>query len=165
MLAIAWASRSHAVRILLRVRASTICLSMPRATLHKYLKAARKECGVEQATFQTMRHSAASEMINAKVDLYTVGQVLGHKDPRSRQRYAHLAAATLAMAVSKIGQKNPHSADETADKIARAKRAISLAERVGFEPTSRCNREPDFESGAFDHSATSPALGAGPAGQ
>ena len=31
-----------------------------------------------------------------------------------------------------------------------------LVERVGFEPTSRCNREPDFESGAFDHSATSP---------
>ena len=29
---------------------------------------------------------------------------------------------------------------------------------MGFEPTSRCNREPDFESGAFDHSATSPAL-------
>ena len=27
---------------------------------------------------------------------------------------------------------------------------------MGFEPTSRCNREPDFESGAFDHSATSP---------
>jgi hypothetical protein len=31
-----------------------------------------------------------------------------------------------------------------------------LAERVGFEPTLRHNRKPDFESGAFDHSATSP---------
>jgi hypothetical protein len=31
-----------------------------------------------------------------------------------------------------------------------------LAERVGFEPTVRHNRTPDFESGAFDHSATSP---------
>src|SRR6202171_734349 len=30
-----------------------------------------------------------------------------------------------------------------------------LAERVGFEPTIRC-RIPDFESGAFGHSATSP---------
>ena len=34
-----------------------------------------------------------------------------------------------------------------------------MAERVGFEPTVRNNRTPDFESGAFDHSATSP-LGA-----
>ena len=32
----------------------------------------------------------------------------------------------------------------------------NLAERVGFEPTLRC-RKPDFESGAIDHSATSPA--------
>lgn len=31
-----------------------------------------------------------------------------------------------------------------------------LAERVGFEPTVRYNRTPDFESGAFDHSATFP---------
>jgi hypothetical protein len=31
-----------------------------------------------------------------------------------------------------------------------------LAERVGFEPTVRGNRTPDFESGTFDHSATSP---------
>ena len=31
-----------------------------------------------------------------------------------------------------------------------------MAERVGFEPTIRGYRIPDFESGAFDHSATSP---------
>ena len=31
-----------------------------------------------------------------------------------------------------------------------------LAERVGFEPTVRYNRTPDFESGPFDHSGTSP---------
>ncbi len=31
-----------------------------------------------------------------------------------------------------------------------------MAERVGFEPTIRYNRIPDFESGAFDHSATFP---------
>ena len=34
-----------------------------------------------------------------------------------------------------------------------------LAERVGFEPTVRYNRTPDFESGAFDHSATAPESG------
>lgn len=33
-----------------------------------------------------------------------------------------------------------------------------LAERVGFEPTVQHNCTPDFESGAFDHSATFPAL-------
>ena len=33
-----------------------------------------------------------------------------------------------------------------------------LAEGVGFEPTIRYNRIPDFESGAFDHSAILPAI-------
>ena len=31
-----------------------------------------------------------------------------------------------------------------------------VAEREGFEPSMRETRIPDFESGAFDHSATSP---------
>lgn len=34
-----------------------------------------------------------------------------------------------------------------------------LAEGVGFEPTIRYNRIPDFESGAFDLSATLPKHG------
>ena len=32
----------------------------------------------------------------------------------------------------------------------------ALAEREGFEPSVRGYRTPDFESGTFDHSATSP---------
>ena len=31
-----------------------------------------------------------------------------------------------------------------------------MAERVGFEPTVRYERTPDFESGTIDHSATLP---------
>ena len=46
------------------------------------------------------------ELINAGVDLFTVGRVLGHKDPRSTQRYSHLAIDTLTAAVGKIGRKN-----------------------------------------------------------
>ena len=38
-------------------------------------------------------------------------------------------------------------------------RPLDLAEQVGFEPTVRHNRTPDFESGAFDHSATAPEFG------
>lgn len=93
-------------------------ISMPRSTMHKYLKSAREQCGLEDTTFHTMRHSAASEMINADVDLYTVGQVLGHKDPRTTQRYAHLTARTLTAAVNKIGQKRPHNGPEAATKNA-----------------------------------------------
>ena len=35
-------------------------------------------------------------------------------------------------------------------------RGLGLAEQEGFEPSIRYNRIPDFESGAFDHSAIAP---------
>jgi site-specific recombinase XerD len=44
-------------------------------------------------------------MVNAGVDLYTVGGVLGHKSAVSTARYAHLAAHTLGDAVGKIGAR------------------------------------------------------------
>src|SRR5690606_2910924 len=40
-----------------------------------------------------------------------------------------------------------------------------LAEREGFEPSIREARIPDFESGAFDHSATFPGTAFGRAGE
>ena len=55
--------------------------------------------------FHDLRHSAASEMINVDIALYTVGAVLGHKDARATKRYAHLATRTLAAAVGQIGKK------------------------------------------------------------
>lgn len=66
---------------------------------------ARDAVGLGDVRFHDLRHSAASEMVNAEVPLYTVGKVLGHRDPRSTQRYAHLSAETLADAISTIGRK------------------------------------------------------------
>jgi integrase len=65
---------------------------------------ARKRAGFPTLRFHDLRHSAASEMINAGVDLYTVGGVLGHKTPTSTKRYAHLVTDRLADAVNKIGK-------------------------------------------------------------
>lgn len=59
----------------------------------------RDEAGVPDVRIHDLRHSAASFMINAGVDLYAVGRVLGHADHASTQRYAHLANATLLKAV------------------------------------------------------------------
>lgn len=80
-------------------------LSMPDSTLHKYLTAARKKTGIVGNTFHDLRHSTASELINAGIDLHTVGKILGHKDARSTERYAHLTAGTLADAMGNIGKR------------------------------------------------------------
>jgi integrase len=66
---------------------------------------ARDKVGLGDVRFHDLRHSAASEMANSGVPLFTVGQVLGHKSPASTQRYAHLYADTLAEAVAKIGKR------------------------------------------------------------
>ncbi len=45
-----------------------------------------------------LRHSAVSNMVNSGQSLYVVGQVLGHAQPRTTQRYAHLSQDTLLSA-------------------------------------------------------------------
>jgi integrase len=67
---------------------------------------ARVKAGFAELRFHDLRHSAASEMINAGVDLYTVGGVLGHKSQTSTKRYAHLVTERLADAVKKIGKSD-----------------------------------------------------------
>ena len=94
-------------------RIRTCLRHLPLTTNERTLQAgwqrARRACGLDHVHFHDLRHSAASEMINAEVDLFTVGAVLGHKDPRSTKRYAHLKHSTLADAVGKIGKKSPHT--------------------------------------------------------
>lgn len=80
-------------------------LTAPQSTVQRAWQVARAKAGLQHVTIHDLRHSAASEMVNAGVDLYTVGKVLGHRDSRSTQRYSHLTADTLAGAVALIGRK------------------------------------------------------------
>jgi integrase len=74
-------------------------------TASKAFKAAARAVGLGHARLHDLRHSAASEMVNAGVDLYTVGGVLGHKSAVSTARYAHLAQDSLKAAIGKIGAR------------------------------------------------------------
>ncbi|NKI94794.1 site-specific integrase [Rhizobacter sp. SG703] len=87
-------------------------LEAPESTLQRGFQRARVRAGLPHIRIHDLRHSAASEMVNAGVDLFTVGRVLGHKDPRSTARYSHHQAETLKAAVGKIGRKSPHTADK-----------------------------------------------------
>ncbi|GAA0728983.1 site-specific integrase [Sphingomonas japonica] len=60
---------------------------------------ARREAVLPGLRIHDLRHSAASFMINAGVDLFAVGRVLGHADHKSTMRYSHLANDTLLAAV------------------------------------------------------------------
>lgn len=72
------------------------------STIQHAVRKALDDAGLHDYWFHDLRHSNASAMINNGVDLYTVGQVLGHRSPQSTKRYAHLSMESLEAAVRKI---------------------------------------------------------------
>ena len=71
----------------------------PYTDIKKAWMTARDEALLPDVRIHDLRHSAASFMINAGIDLFAVGKVLGHADHQSTMRYSHLANSTLMAAV------------------------------------------------------------------
>jgi integrase len=79
-----------------------VFLDVDAAKLSTYTKRVFASVGIMDASFHSLRHTAASWLVMEGVDLYTVGKILGHKTPRMTQRYAHLSPGYLATAVNKL---------------------------------------------------------------
>ncbi len=56
----------------------------------------------QKVVFHTLRHTYASWLVMSGVDLYTVQRLMGHKDIKMTQRYAHLAPGYLEKAVNSL---------------------------------------------------------------
>ena len=65
----------------------------------------RRTAGLDDFRFHDLRHSAASFMAMAGQSLAEIGSVLGHKTPRSTQRYAHFAEDHRRASASVLGDK------------------------------------------------------------
>ena len=87
------------------------CAGIPLGTRYQtgyHFRAARAAAGMTWLKFHDLRHSTASALLAEGVDLYTVGEILGHKSTVSTKRYAHLALGKLTEAIGRLGQKIPH---------------------------------------------------------
>jgi integrase len=71
----------------------------PYVSIKRVWQTARDDAFLNDLRIHDLRHSAASFMINAGIDLFAVGRVLGHADHKSTMRYSHLANDTLLAAV------------------------------------------------------------------
>jgi integrase len=76
----------------------------PMADLKTAWGRVAKAAALDDFTFHDLRHTFASNLVQAGVDLNTVRELLGHSDIRMTLRYAHLAPEHKAAAVAKLVQ-------------------------------------------------------------
>ena|SRR5215475_2509979 len=62
----------------------------------------RKRAALQDVRLHDLRHSFASFLVNSGEDLYEVQKLLGHSNPRTTQRYAHLSRERLARAAELV---------------------------------------------------------------
>lgn len=62
-----------------------------------------KDLGIVGLRFHDLRHTAASKMIEAGVDLVTVSKILGHASIQMTMRYAHPTPENMRLAVDRLG--------------------------------------------------------------
>lgn len=76
-----------------------------RSVIDYWWPLAREACKLPHVRLHDLRHSAATAMVNAGVDLGTVGAVLGHKSTATTKRYAHHGTTRLAEALQAIRKR------------------------------------------------------------
>ncbi len=58
----------------------------------------------QKVVFHSLRHTFASRLVQKRVSLYEVKELLGHSDIAMTQRYSHLANETLREAVARLDE-------------------------------------------------------------
>ncbi len=71
----------------------------PLGSIKHAWQTACREARLPDTHIHDLRHTAASAMVAAGFDLYSVGQVLGHRNHASTARYAHVSNTRLQAAV------------------------------------------------------------------
>lgn len=92
--------------------------------MQKAFKQALKKAGIKDFRFHDLRHTAASHMVMAGVDIFTVQEILGHKSIEMTRRYSHLspkhkraAVDALQNALTKNGYQNGYLNDKNANAV------------------------------------------------
>ena len=95
----------------------------PYAHLTRAWGIARKHVGLDDVRLHDLRHSYASLALGRGVPLAVIGKLLGHKNPATTQRYAHLARDAVQTVNDELG-----AAMQAAIKKLRSK-VVKLRER------------------------------------
>ena len=66
-----------------------------------------KDAGITDLRFHDLRHSFASFLASSGHNLPLIGQMLGHSNPATTQRYAHLLLDPQREAAERVGAVSP----------------------------------------------------------
>jgi integrase len=84
-----------------RVDTSDAPMTPPKAAWDRVLAKA----GVQDASFHTLRHTFASQVISTGESLYTLSKMLGHARATTTERYAHLQSSAGSAAAQYIAER------------------------------------------------------------
>ena len=76
----------------------------PMKDVKTAFKAACRRAEIKGVRFHDLRHSAASKMVEAGIDIVTVSKILGHADIKMTMRYAHPTPENMRRAVETLAQ-------------------------------------------------------------
>ena len=68
----------------------------------KAFKSLIRDCGIEDASFHTLRHTAATYMLASGIDIKLVKEILGHADIKTTELYAHVLQQQLSSQIQKL---------------------------------------------------------------
>jgi integrase len=77
----------------------------PFDSVKRSFNKACKDAGITDFHFHDLRHTFASQLVMAGIDLTTVKELMGHKDIKMTLRYAHLAPSHKVKALEVLDQK------------------------------------------------------------
>ncbi len=74
----------------------------PYSDIRSTFKGALKRAGIENFRFHDLRHTFASKLVMAGVDIRAVQELMGHKSITMIMKYSHLSDAHLREAVKRL---------------------------------------------------------------